>query len=241
MNATKTVVGVFDRIEYAQNALNELKQNGFPRDDISFIATRNVTGQSKAGSGGDRMGVTTGVKGGNVAAEAGIGAALGGIGGLLWSFAVLAVPGVGPVFALGPLIAALSGAGVGAVAGGIVGALTEPGIPQSEAQCYAEGVRRGQILVAMRTDDKQADKARDIFDRNGAVDVESRAADWRQRGGTGHDPGAEPLSEDELLREREYYAESARQANEWKLTQREMQSADPALRGTVGRIMRRIR
>ena len=212
MNANKTVVGVFDSMRDAENVLSELESAGFSKDSISIIANKDASGADATGSSST---LGTVEKGSNMAADAGIGAALGGVGGLLLSFASLAIPGVGPILAAGPIIAALSGAGIGAVAGGMIGALTESGVPEEEAHYYAEGVRRGHVLVTVRADESNADRARDIMDRFGAVDVEGRATDWRDRGWSGHNPGAEPLSADELRREREYSSASRQQGTEW--------------------------
>lgn len=231
LNATKTVVGVFNTMEDAQHAVRELESSGFVRDDISLIANKNASGRDVPGASGVTDDTATTGIGSNVAADAGIGAALGGIGGLIWSFAALGVPGVGPVLAAGPIIAALSGAGIGAVTGGVIGALTQSGIPEDEAHHYAEGVRRGGVLVTVHTNDADAERARDILDRAGAVDMDDRASNWRDQGWTGHDPGAEPLSADELRREREYYSSSAQQGRQWSETQRLEQESD--LPGTM--------
>ena len=212
MNATKTVVGVFDTMDDAQNAVRQLESAGVSRDNVSVIANKNVSGYENA------AGTDTGVKpteAGSVATDAGIGAALGGVGGLLLSFAGLAIPGVGPILAAGPIVAALSGAGIGAVAGGLIGALTESGIPEDEAHAYAEGVRRGHILVTAKVDDSVAARASQILDSHGALDVQDRASNWRERGWTGYNSGAEPLSSDEIRREREYYGAADRQGNDW--------------------------
>jgi hypothetical protein len=92
-------------------------------------------------------------------------------------------------------------------------------------------VRRGQVLVSVRTDGTRADRARDILDQFGAVDVEGRTKEWRQRGWSGYDPGAEPLSADELRREREYYGAVSASDPDRNLTPRELAGADPTLRG----------
>lgn len=226
-NTTKTVVGVFDSMQDAKSAVSALENGGFSRDDISVIANKNASGDA---GGSEPVSPTSG-KTSAVASDAGIGAALGGVGGLLWSFAALAIPGVGPVLALGPLAAALGGAGIGAVAGGIIGALTESGIPESEADNYAEVVRRGHVLVSVRTDAARAERARDVLDQYQPVDVEGRSAAWRQRGWSGYDPGAEPLSADELRREREYYGAVSATNPDRNLTRQERAGADPALRG----------
>jgi uncharacterized membrane protein len=228
-NTIKTVVGVFDNIQDAKSAVEALENSGFSRDDISIIANKNAAGDYQT-TGADHVS-GTGDKASAVASDAGIGAALGGVGGLLWSFAALAIPGVGPVLALGPLAAALGGAGIGAVAGGIIGALTESGIPESEAQNYAEVVRRGQVLVSVRTDTARAERARDILDEYGPVDVDDRSAGWRQRGWSGYDPGAEPLSADELRREREYYGAVDNAHPDRHLTKWDRLDEDPSLRG----------
>src|SRR5438045_800701 len=142
--ASKTVVGVFDNMDDAQSVVRELENAGFSREDISVVAHQENSGQAATPTGETpaatgEMPVASGETPAtsdttaHVATDAGVGAALGGIGGLLLSFAGLAIPGVGPVLAVGPIVAALSGAGIGAVAGGIIGALTEAGIPEEEA------------------------------------------------------------------------------------------------------------
>src|SRR5690606_38716981 len=103
---------------------------------------------------------------------AGIGAVLGGLGGLLVGLGALTIPGIGPVIAAGPLAAALTGlagAGAGAVAGGVtgglIGALTGLGVPEENAQYYAEGIRRGGVLVTARVADNRTSEAVDILNR----------------------------------------------------------------------------
>jgi hypothetical protein len=150
--------------------------------------------------------IDTADKTSDVVADAGIGAAIGGVGGLLLSAAgLLTLPVIGPVLAAGPIAAALTGAGVGAAAGGLIGALTEAGIPEEDAKHYAEGVRRGDILVTIRTSGMLADRALEIVDLHHAVNVNDRVSDWQKRGWTGWSHNHEPLSEDELKRERDYY------------------------------------
>ena len=77
--------------------------------------------------------------------------------------------------------------GVGAVVGGLVGALVEAGIPREHADIYAEAVRRGGTLVTVRTDDCLRDRVSDILNRHSPVDIEERAERWRQAGWTGFD------------------------------------------------------
>jgi hypothetical protein len=125
-------------------ARSTISQRRVSRDDISFIANKAGTGEwTEPARPDQRDMIDAGDKVSNVAGDAGIGAAIGGVGGLLLSFAGMAIPGVGPVLAAGPIVAALGGAGLGAAAGGLIGVLTESGIPEDEAGLYAEGVRRG--------------------------------------------------------------------------------------------------
>jgi stress response protein YsnF len=139
---------------------------------------------------------------------AGVGAAVGGLGGLLVGLAALAIPGVGPVLAAGPLAAALAGAGIGAVAGGLIGALTDAGVPEEQAGLYAEGVRRGGTLVTVSAADGEADRIVDILERHNPVDIDRRAASWRESGWTGYEAGAEPYTADVIESERERYRAS---------------------------------
>jgi stress response protein YsnF/uncharacterized membrane protein len=178
----KTVIGLFDRMNEARQVVQELIDHGFERDDVSLVSRQEgeyVTNRGEGRSSGTAIG-------------AGTGAALGGVGGLLVGLGALAIPGIGPVIAAGPLVSALAGAGIGAAAGGTIGALTDLGVPEEEAHYYAEGVRRGGVLVAVETDDQRADRAAEIMERAGAIDVEERATHWRQSGWTRFDPDAEP-------------------------------------------------
>src|SRR3954452_8454086 len=170
---TKTVVGVFNSVSDAQAAVRELESHGIPRDEISLVANKNAVGY-------DTMDPADRDKASDVVADAGIGAAIGGVGGLLLSAAgALTIPVIGPILAAGPIAAALTGAGIGAAAGGLIGALTESGIPEDEAKHYAEGVRRGDVLVTVRAEQGMADQVSDILDRNHAINVEDRVSDWK--------------------------------------------------------------
>jgi len=105
------------------------------------------------------------------------GGILGGLAGLLVGLGALTIPGIGPVLAAGPLAAALgttlAGAGIGAAAGGLVGALVGIGVPEEEAEYYAEGVRRGGVLVSVHASDATADDATSALRSSGALDVET--------------------------------------------------------------------
>jgi len=199
---TNTVVGVFNSVSDAQSAVRDLEGAGIARDHISLVANKNAVGY-------DTMDAADRDKTSDVVADAGIGAALGGVGGLLLSAAgAITIPVIGPILAAGPIAAALTGAGIGAATGGLIGALTESGIPEDEAKYYAEGVRRGDVLVTVRAEQGMADQVSDILDRNHAVNVEDRVSDWKNRGWSGYNTDANPYSDDELRRERDYYRSS---------------------------------
>jgi uncharacterized protein (TIGR02271 family) len=175
----QSVVGLYERIEDAQRALQDLRKAGFRSEDISLI-TRDRDGEYSRGlKGGERQHDTDVTDG--AAAGAGIGAVLGGLGGLLVGLGALAIPGIGPVIAAGPIVSALAGAGIGAVAGGLVGALVDLGIPEDHAKIYAEGVEHGNTLVVVRTDAAQANRASDIMNRHNPVDIENRGTMREQR------------------------------------------------------------
>jgi len=191
----KTIVGLFDHISEAQAAVRELIDSGFRRDDISLIAGERSGTYTK--SDADVSDTTSGA-----AVGAGAGAVLGGLGGLVVGLGALAIPGIGPVIAAGPLASTLLGAGVGAAAGGLIGALVDVGVPEEEAGSYAEGIRRGATLVAVKTDDEMmVDRAVNILERHNAVDIERRAGEWRSAGWTGFNPQSEPYTQAPHARE----------------------------------------
>jgi len=190
----KTVVGTYDNIQTAYAVANDLVNAGYSRNDISVIAsdTKNEYAPYVNSSG---VKTTTVKSGDDVATGAGIGAVIGGLGGLLVGLGALAIPGVGPVIAAGPLLAALTGAGVGAVAGGIVGALVDLGIPDEEANIYAEGLNRGNVLVIAQVPDASVNAVTRIMERPGLIDIRRQAETWRASGWKGFDPNRpEPVT-----------------------------------------------
>jgi len=203
----KTVVGLFDNTSDAENAVQQLTDSGIPRADISLVANNAdnryaVDNADYSGTAdpnrGDRasQGAVTG---------AGTGAIIGGVAGLLVGLGVFAIPGIGPVLAAGWIGTTLAGAGIGAIAGGLIGALVKAGVPEEHAHLYAEGVRRGGTLVLVRADDATAENAADILRRNGAVDIDRRAADYRTTGFNRFDETAQPYTADQITQERSRY------------------------------------
>jgi len=189
----KTIVGMFDNLTDAHGAVRELVTMGWSRDDISLVAG-DTKGEytTQTGTLSDEMSAT--------AAGASTGAILGGLGGLLVGLGTLAIPGVGPLIAAGPLATTLLGAGVGAAAGGLLGALIDVGIPEEQANYYAEGVRRGGILVSVKAeeDGMMVDRAVNILERHNAIDVQRRVSEWQKTGWTRFDPTSEPYKTDDV-------------------------------------------
>lgn len=210
----KTIVGLFDNFGQAQSVVQDLINAGFRRDDISLVANdadgKYANYGSASGSGGSAGGEgvvrSTDGTGGTTAEAAGTGAKAGaytgGALGLLVGLGALAVPGVGPVLAAGALATALGstalGAGLGAATGGLLGALVGLGIPEEEAGYYSEGVRRGGTLVSVSAEDNMAQKAVDILNGHGAVDIEQRGDYYRTSGYSGYSPEAKPYTAEEL-------------------------------------------
>jgi hypothetical protein len=198
----RTVVALYDDFASANAAVRELTDNGIPRDDISLLASDATGEYGRYVTGDAAMETSATAQGAGVGA--GIGAVIGGLGGLLIGLGALAIPGIGPVLAAGPLAAALTGlagAGAGAVAGGItgglIGALVDMGVPEETAQYYAEGIRRGGTLVTVRTDDTMTDRAVDILNRHDPIDINERVSQWRESGWAGFDPNAQPYRAEE--------------------------------------------
>ncbi|MBZ9847996.1 hypothetical protein LB565_08360 [Mesorhizobium sp. CA14] len=192
-----TVTGLFDDYQDASDAVSELEAIGVPRDDISIVANNSDNWYRQ-----DETSETSE----DAAAGAGLGALVGGAGGLLTGLGIMAIPGVGPVVAAGWLAAtavgAVGGAVVGGAAGGIVGALTESGVSERDAHVYAEGVRRGGSLVTARVDDRLTGEAERILRGERSVNLDERRSAYESAGWTGFDPGAEPFDDIQAERDR---------------------------------------
>ena len=158
---------IFKSRAQAESAVATLMRSGFSSDDISLLAPDQHTTKELATEKNTKApeGTTTGVTAGGV---------IGGTLGLLAGIGALAIPGVGPFIAAGPIMGALAGLGVGAAAGGLVGALVGMGIPEYEAKRYEGRVKDGGILLSVHCDDSDSvTKAKDILERSGAEDISS--------------------------------------------------------------------
>ena len=167
--------GIYTTTTAAERAVDQLTAAGFSNQDISvlmsdrqgskdFAAEKNTKAPEAATTGGA------------------VGGAVGGTLGLLAGIGALAIPGVGPLIAAGPIMATLAGVGAGGVVGGIVGALVGLGIPEYEAKRYEGRVRTGQILLSVHCDNSEwVKRAKETLEATGAEDISStgeKSADY---------------------------------------------------------------
>ena len=161
----KAVFCIAETYAQAERIVDSLKTAGFLNNDISVLlpdkeGTRDFAHEksTKAPEG--------------AATGAGTGGVLGGVLGWLVGIGSLAIPGVGPFVAAGPIMAALGGAAVGATVGGLTGALVGLGIPEFEAKRYEGKLRQGNILISVHSENStQTDRAKQIFENAGAHDI----------------------------------------------------------------------
>ncbi|MEZ4522977.1 MAG: general stress protein [Thermomicrobiales bacterium] len=191
------MIALYDDFDDARDAIHELLDAGYSRDRISLVA-RDVDERYAE----ELEGIDEDNTGEAIAGGATVGGVLGGIAGVLVGLDAVAIPGIGPVLAVGPIVGGVIGVGAGAATGGLVGGLTEAGVDEDEAHTYAEGVRRGGTLVAVQAENEAADAAADILDDHNPVDVDERETRWREDGWERHDSTDEPYTTSEIERER---------------------------------------
>jgi hypothetical protein len=161
------VFGIYSTRELVEGAVDALREAGFRNTDVSVLFPENVGTKDFAHEKATKApeGATAG---------AGTGAVVGGALGWLAGIGALAIPGVGPLVAAGPIMAALAGVGVGGTIGGITGMLIGMGIPEYEAKRYEGRIRDGGILLSVHSDNSDwTRKAKDILERTGAQDIAS--------------------------------------------------------------------
>src|SRR5271167_4206782 len=159
------VFGIYPSYANVESGVDGLKAAGFSNRDISVLFPESAGSRDFAHEKGTKApeGATAG---------AGTGLVVGGTMGWLLGIGALAIPGLGPFIAAGPIMAALAGAGVGGAVGGITGALVGMGIPEYEAKRYEGRVKNGGILLSVHSDSWEWTKrAKDILDRTGAEEV----------------------------------------------------------------------
>lgn len=168
MAGKNTVVyGIYNSRSEAEGAVDQLLAAGFRNEDISVLLQDNAGTKDFAHEKATKApeGTTTGVV---------TGGAIGGTLGLLAGIGALAIPGIGPFIAAGPIMGALAGVGTGGLVGGIIGALVGMGIPEFEAKRYEGRIKSGGILLSVHADSSDwVSKAKDVLKHTGAEDVSS--------------------------------------------------------------------
>ncbi len=162
-----SVFGIYPTYADVESGVDALKAAGFRNTDISVLFPENVGSKDFAHRKETKApeGATAG---------AGTGLVLGGALGWLVGIGALAIPGLGPFIAAGPILAALAGAGIGSAVGGLAGALIGMGIPEYEAKRYEGRVKDGGILISVHCDSSEWTKrAKEILEHSGAQDISS--------------------------------------------------------------------
>ena len=162
------VFGIYSTRVAVENATDSLVTSGFPDSDISVLLPESLGGPKDIGTEkatkapeGTAAGVTTG-------------GAIGGTLGLLAGLGLLAIPGLGPFIAAGPIMAGLAGLGVGGAVGGVTGALIGFGIPEFEAKRYESRLQKGGILLSVHCDtSEEIKRAKEVMERAGGEDISS--------------------------------------------------------------------
>jgi hypothetical protein len=175
------VFGIYPSTTAAESAVDRLITAGFTNEDVSVLmsdvdSTKEFAHEkSTKAPEGTAVGVTTG-------------GVVGGTLGLLAGLGALAIPGVGPLIAAGPIMGALAGLGVGGAVGGLVGALVGMGIPEYEAKRYEGRVKDGGILLSVHCDTSQEiTRAKDILKETGAEDIASSGEESASKDDTRED------------------------------------------------------
>jgi hypothetical protein len=171
------VFGIFNTMAAADFATDSLIRAGFTAGDISALIPENL--------GNRQIGTEKSTKAPEGAATgAASGAAVGGALGLLAGMGALAIPGIGPFLAAGPLMATLAGMGVGGAVGGFAGALIGLGIPEYEAKRYEGYIQKGAILLSTHCDtSEEIRRAKEVMKMTGAEDISSTGESSADSGG----------------------------------------------------------
>ena len=168
MAGKKTAVfGIYATVGQAERAVDALVADNFSNSDVSVLMPDSQSTKDFAHEKNTKApeGTTTGVAAGGT---------IGGTLGLLAGIGALAIPGVGPFIAAGPIMGALAGAGVGGAVGGLVGALVGMGIPEYEAKRYEGRVKDGGVLLSVHCDTSaEIARAKEVLKRTGAEDIAS--------------------------------------------------------------------
>ena len=199
--AIRTFTHLYDSYDAARQTVESLEAAGVRHSDISIVSNNADNSHAAIGTGSTGNTVADDTRTG---AGASTGTVVGGGLGLLTGLGLLAIPGVGPVVAAGWLIATLTGAGLGAAGGGLLGSLVHAGVPEEHAHAYTEGVRRGGTLVTVRGDESQAATIEGVLNGRmaSAVDMTMRRAAYQTDGWEKFEDTAPHYTADEVTAER---------------------------------------
>lgn len=168
MSGKKTAVfGIYTTREGVERAVDTLVNSGFASSNVSILLPENL--------GGKAIGAEKATKAPEgTATGAGAGAVIGGTLGVLAGVGLLAIPGLGPFIAAGPIMAGLAGLGVGGAVGGLTGGLIGLGIPEYEAKRYEGRLQKGGILLSVHCDTSdEIKRAKELMKATGAEDISS--------------------------------------------------------------------
>ncbi len=161
------VFGIYTSTLQAESTVSRLMAAGFPSSDISVLLPDNEGTRQFAHEKGTKApeGTTAGAT---------VGGVVGGTLGVLTGIGALAIPGLGPFIAAGPIMAGLAGIGAGGAVGGFIGAMIGMGIPEYEAKRYEGHVKNGGVLLSVHCDtSEEIDRAKDLLKATGAADISS--------------------------------------------------------------------
>ncbi len=170
----RSVFGIYPAYPNVERGVKVLRTAGFRDSDISVLYPENTDSKDLAQEKSNKVqdGATAG---------GGTGALVGGALGSLVGLVGLAIPGVGPFMAAGPILGALAGAGFGGVLGEIAGALLGMGMPEGEARLYEQRVKSGGILISVYSDSPEwTQRAQEILQQTGAGDISTAEVSSRQ-------------------------------------------------------------
>ena len=180
--------GIYKTRAQAEQAVDRMLAAGFTKNDISVLLADTTSTKEFSHEKNTKApeGTTTGVVAGG---------AVGGTLGLLAGIGALAIPGVGPLIAAGPIMGALAGLGVGGAVGGLIGALVGMGIPEYEAKRYEGRIKEGGILLSVHCNSSdEVSRAKDLLKETGAEDIASAGEKSVSTHGVVKDTTVEPGS-----------------------------------------------
>ena len=207
--SNKTVAALYPHRFQADAVINDLVAMKYDRDYISVLSHRDIDSDGNRDESAAK---------GLTAAEGATAAAAGGAaGGILASLGLAAIPGIGWVLAAGPIgsviASSLVAGAVGAVGGGVTGALTSNGISEADAHAFSEGVRRGGTLVVLTVPADDVEKVTAALHRHNPINLDRTVERWRSKGWDKYDPAMAPYQGDDVVVERKHFEDHTNYAS----------------------------